>query len=70
MKYRYLLIPLLLLLAGCDGSGDRVLVAKFVYDSHIAPPERYNVVVFKYPDRPIENGTPKNYIKRLLGLPG
>jgi signal peptidase I len=71
MKYRYwLLLPLLLLLAGCDNSGDRVLVAKFVYDSGLAPPRRYDVVVFKFPDKPVENGTPKNYIKRLLGLPG
>jgi signal peptidase I len=71
MKYRYL--PLLLLvfaLAGCDSSGDRVLVAKFVYDSKAVPPRRYDVVVFKYPKTPVENGTPKNYIKRLLGLPG
>ena len=71
LKYRYLLIfPLLFVLAGCDGSGDRVLVAKFVYDSGLAPARRYDVVVFKYPKQPIENGTPKNYIKRLLGLPG
>jgi signal peptidase I len=71
MKYRYLLIlPLLWLLAGCDSSGDRVLVAKFVYDTGLAPAHRYDVVVFKYPRQPVENGTPKNYIKRLLGLPG
>ena len=71
MKYRYLLIlPLLFIAAGCDSSGDRVLVCKFSYDSGLSPARRYDVVVFKYPDRPIENGTPKNYIKRLLGLPG
>ena len=33
-------------------------------------PERYDVVVFKYPRAPIEKNTPKNYIKRLLGLAG
>jgi signal peptidase I len=71
MKYRYFLIlPILWVLAGCDSSGDRVLVAKFVYDTNLAPAQRYNVVVFKYPKQPVENGTPKNYIKRLLGLPG
>src|SRR5580693_9101628 len=71
MKYRYLLIvPLLWALAGCDSSGDRVLVAKFVDDLGLAPYQRYDVVVFKYPRQPVENGTPKNYIKRLLGLPG
>ena len=71
MKYRYLLIlPLLWVLAGCDSSGDRVLVAKFPDDLKLAPYQRYDVVVFKYPRQPVENGTPKNYIKRLLGLPG
>jgi signal peptidase I len=72
MKRRRWLLYLLLLLvpvSGCD-SGDRVLVAKFLSDSNLLPLERYDVVVFKYPQSPIENGTPKNYIKRLLGLPG
>jgi signal peptidase I len=73
MKRRRWLLYLLLLLvplSGCDNSGDRVLVAKFLYDSNLSPPRRYDVVVFKFPEKPIENGTPKNYIKRLLGLPG
>jgi signal peptidase I len=72
MKRRIVVLPLLvaLLAAGCSGSGDRVLVGKFLYDSGIDPPHRYDVVVFKYPRTPIENGTPKNYIKRLIGLPG
>jgi hypothetical protein len=72
MKRRRWLLYLMLLLvplSGCD-SGDRVLVAKFLYDSQLSPPSRYDVVVFKYPQSPVENGTPKNYIKRLLGLPG
>jgi len=33
-------------------------------------PRRFDVVVFRYPRMPLEKGTPKNYIKRLLGLPG
>ncbi|MFG0318913.1 MAG: signal peptidase I [Planctomycetota bacterium JB042] len=46
-----------------QGIFDRVLVNKFSY--LIDEPERYDVIVFKYPlDRS------KNYIKRLLGLPG
>jgi signal peptidase I len=61
-------------LIGCNGgnwsSGDRVLVAKCLYDTHAETPHRYEVVVFKYPVTPIEKGTPKNYIKRLIGLPG
>jgi signal peptidase I len=58
-------------------SGDRVLVAKFVYDLLRRDPERLDVVVFKYPgdDKfplkgPYLNNVPMNYIKRLIGLPG
>ncbi len=43
-------------------SGDRILVSKFVYD--FAPPERWDVIVFKYPF-----DAKQNYIKRLVGLP-
>ncbi len=43
-------------------SGDRILVNKFAYD--FAPPERYDVIVFKYP-----NNGKQNFIKRLIGLP-
>jgi len=43
--------------------GDRILVVKFPYD--LRPPERWDVVVFKFPQDPS-----KNYIKRLVGLPG
>jgi len=58
-------------LAGCgQSSGDRVLVDKNLYETGLARPARFDVVVFKYPRGPVENGTPKNYIKRLLGLPG
>lgn len=44
-------------------TGDRILVNKFIYD--FQDPERYDVIVFKYP----HNGK-QNYIKRLVGLPG
>ena len=50
-------------------SGDRVLVAKFLYQL-CGNPERLEVVVFKYPDGPQKNHVPINYIKRLVGLPG
>ena len=64
----------LMLAMGCNqgpwNSGDRVLVSKFLYDTEVSKPQRYDVVVFKYPVRPIEKGVPKNYIKRLMGLPG
>jgi signal peptidase I len=58
-------------------SGDRVLVAKFVYDLAERQPDRLNVVVFKFPGNPDfprsgpqKNYVPMNYIKRLIGLPG
>src|SRR4051812_17493451 len=71
MMRRLLVFGLILtMLPGCQDSGDRVLVGKFLYDTQIVPPRRYDVVVFKYPVSPIENGTPKNFIKRLMGLPG
>ena len=44
-------------------SGDRILVDKLVYD--FTEPERWDVVVFKYPE-----DAKTNYIKRLVGLPG
>jgi signal peptidase I len=43
--------------------GDKILVNKFAYA--FGEPERYDVVVFKYPLEPW-----KNFIKRLVGLPG
>jgi signal peptidase I len=61
------------MLAGCNNpwsSGDRVLVSKCAYDNGFTRPNRFQVVVFKYPRAPMDNNTPKNYIKRLLGLPG
>lgn len=44
-------------------SGDRIIVSKFAYD--IGAPERWDVIVFKYP-----GNAKQNYIKRLVGLPG
>lgn len=43
-------------------NGDRILVSKFAYE--LASPERWDVVVFKYP-----GNAKQNYIKRLVGLP-
>jgi signal peptidase I len=61
-------------------TGDRVLVAKFVYDLFNHQPDRLDVVVFKFPGDgpegpfphtgPYKGYTPMNYIKRLIGLPG
>ena len=43
-------------------SGDRILVNKFAYQ--FGDPQRWDVIVFKYPGNPKQN-----YIKRLVGLP-
>ncbi|WP_010584204.1 signal peptidase I [Schlesneria paludicola] len=43
--------------------GDRILVNKFPYQ--LGEPQRWDVIVFRYPEDP-----QKNYIKRLVGLPG
>jgi signal peptidase I len=66
-------------------SGDRVLVAKYVYDALEGNPARMDVVVFKFPgdykgpgdlsgfpydSGPVKRHVPMNYIKRLVGLPG
>ncbi len=49
--------------------GDRILVMMFPYDlpslPGSTPPERWDVVVFRYPEDP-----EVSYIKRLVGLPG
>ncbi|QEH37653.1 Signal peptidase I [Aquisphaera giovannonii] len=49
--------------------GDRILVSMFPYDLPFlpgaSPPERWDVVVFRYPEEP-----EVSYIKRLVGLPG
>jgi hypothetical protein len=66
-----LLWTILGMLTGCGGpwdSGDRVLVTKC--NEAVMGPNRYDVVVFKYPRGPVDKSTPKNYIKRLMGLPG
>jgi signal peptidase I len=48
--------------------GDRILVNKFLYAMPFLPgggkPERWNVIVFHFPEKP-----EMNYIKRLVGLP-
>lgn len=43
--------------------GDRILVNKSSYQ--FGEPDRWDVIVFRYPE-----DTQKNYIKRLVGLPG
>ena len=68
-----LLSVLFSMLVGCGGpwsSGDRVLVSKLQYDTGISQPNRYDVVVFKYPGKnadegPMERNTPKIILTSL-----
>src|SRR5262245_17356867 len=73
LKRRWILLALLATF-GCApngiSSGDRVLVAKCLYETGIRRPERFDVVVFKFPEKPVKDNVPTNYIKRLMGLPG
>ena len=61
---------------GCgQGSGDRVLVAKYIYEINVdgvacTKPQRHDVVVFRFPEDPVKDGAPHNFIKRLIGLAG
>ncbi len=50
-------------LLGDPWTGDKILVNKLAYD--FRDPERWDIIVFKFPDN-----VAKNYIKRLVGLPG
>ncbi|MBM4042991.1 MAG: signal peptidase I [Planctomycetes bacterium] len=50
-------------LLGDPSTGDKILVNKFAYD--FRDPRRWEIAVFKYPE-----DTTKNYIKRIVGLPG
>jgi signal peptidase I len=47
--------------------GDRILVLKYLY--LFEDPRRWDVVVFKSPDRPEKYDYTQNYIKRLTGRP-
>ncbi|HSQ57644.1 MAG TPA: S26 family signal peptidase [Gemmata sp.] len=49
-------------------SGDRVLVLKPLF--HIRDPNRGDVVVFKYPEKPQDQFEAQNYIKRAMGFGG
>lgn len=49
-------------------TGDRVLVLKPIY--HLKNPDRGDVVVFKFPEKPQENLSAQNYIKRAMGFGG
>jgi signal peptidase I len=47
-----------------SNAGDRILVNKFAYETPFGEPQRWDVIVFKYP-----GNAKQNYIKRCIGLP-
>lgn len=58
-------------LYGSDTGGDRILVCKWLY--RFREPRRQEIVVFNAPpeaDEAIRLGQSKDFIKRLIGLPG
>ena len=46
-----------------SNTGDRILVNKFAFEPPFGNPQRWDVIVFKYP-----GNAKQNYIKRLVGL--
>jgi len=48
--------------------GDHILVNKFVY--RFREPRINDIIVFKAPPKASDDGTEKDFIKRLVGLPG
>lgn len=55
-------------LHGRPDGGDRVFCTKLSYLWR--SPARWEIVVFKYPDRPGDTFSGENFIKRLVALPG
>lgn len=49
-------------------NGDRILVNKFIY--HLSPPQRGNIIVFDAPPQALQGDSKKDFVKRLIGLPG
>lgn len=47
---------------------DRILVNKFIY--RLTEPRRFDIAVFRAPEAAMSAGGQKDYIKRIIGLPG
>jgi signal peptidase I len=52
--------------------GDRFLVGKGLFGSHLWPPQRLELIAFHHPGDPFSppNAPPVDYVKRVVGLPG
>jgi signal peptidase I len=56
--------------AGEVEGGDRILVTKGLLGPAFVPLERYQPVVFLFPETEGKPGPPIRYVKRVIGLPG
>lgn len=48
--------------------GDRVIASRLAYD--FGDPERFDIMIFKFPDAVAEGNEKEYYVKRVIGLPG
>lgn len=48
--------------------GDRVIASRVEYYVH--EPERYDIIIFRFPDAVAEGDNKTFYVKRVIGLPG
>lgn len=48
--------------------GDRVIASRLAYE--FGEPERYDVMIFRYPDAVANGNNEEYYVKRVIGLPG
>lgn len=48
--------------------GDRILVNRFIY--RLSPPHRGDIIVFDAPRQALQGKDRRDYVKRLIGLPG
>ena len=48
--------------------GDKVIASKLAYLKH--DPERYDIIIFKFPDDYYDLDKTTYYVKRVIGLPG
>lgn len=48
--------------------GDKVIASRLAYVTN--DPERYDIIIFKYPDDYYDKGETTYFVKRVIGLPG
>lgn len=48
--------------------GDRVIASRLAYE--FGSPDRYDIMIFRFPDAVAEGNNKEYYVKRVIGLPG